>query len=391
MNTQLISINPCFYTELGHNYYYLQSVEKACQIIGWDFFALLPEKNIVESLPANWLKNLKCPTIKLWFEKIEGSPYRRPRKMIRAKQRIKYGASLAKALIKIFKKNKHGRHILFYEAFALSDIQLLLKLYYLLPFKNTELWLVFRYPSAFFDAELDKYKIFIEKVKNTKLHLKLITDTELLKQDLENCFKHLFHVFPIPIPSNIQSKNNSKIIQPIQCWWPGIIRQGKGLDIIQKFAQSENESNSLIQLIACKSAKLSARLKSPKLLLLDDALSKEEYDLFLKKSHFILLPYNDACYEKTSSNIFMEAILSDSIPLVYPNTWMSYELQKYSLERLVLDWDTNTLSEKIIALSQDLDIKEKLTKMKQKYLEFHNIDCYGKQMLELAETASDEN
>ncbi len=391
MKTQLISINPCFYTELGHNYYYLQSVEKACQIIGWDFFALLPEKNILEGLPSNWLKVLKNSTIKVVFERIEKTPYKRPRRWIRAKQRIKYGASLAKALLKRFKSSKKAHRILFYEAFALTDLELLLNLLRFLPLKNTELWLMLRYPSTFFKSEIERYKSFIEKVKKTHLNLKLVTDTELLKEDLEACFKFPFHVFPLPIPENQLVTDYQKSTTSIQCWWPGIVRQGKGLDIIQKFAQSQNESNRLVQLIASKSAQLSAHSQSPHLLLLEDSLSKEDYDLFLKKSHFILLPYNDPCYEKTSSNIFMETILSGSIPLVYPNTWMSHELQKYSLEKLILDWDANTLSDKMIAIDKDLEIKKKLNIIKQKYLEFHNIESYGKQMLELAKTSSNEN
>ncbi len=380
MKTQIISINPCFYTELGHNYYYLKSVEEACKFLNWDFHALLPKKNILNGLPSNWNKAIKNPTVRVCFELIEKMPYKRPRKFVKARQRISYYLSMHQALWKLLRKDKNHSKILLYEAFGVDDIRLIAQLISFLPCKNLKLWLIFRYPSSFMGEDAKKYKLWLSKIEKSKVHLKLITDTDLLQQDLNECFKSEFEVFPIPLPNDLNRKFNKKRVQQISCWWPGIVRSGKGLDLIQKFSTSNSDSNKLIKLIAAKSANLVQQKKGPHLEILDDRLSKEQYNHYLANSDFILLPYTDACYEKTSSNIFVEALLAGKIPLVYPNTWMAYELQRYSLPELIVDWKSSSLSNKIVEIYKNQGIKEKLSHMQSNYNKFHNIKSFSANM-----------
>lgn len=385
MKTKIISINPCFYTELGHNYYYLKSVEEACKFLNWDFHALVPKKNILNGLPSNWNKAIKNPTVRVCFELIEKMPYKRPRKFVRARQRVSYYLSVYQALWKLLRKDKNHSKILLYEAFGVEDLSLLANLISFLPFKNLELWLIFRYPTSFMKEDAQKYKHLLSKIKNSKIQLKLITDTDLLQQDLNECFKSDLKVFPIPLPDDLNRKFNKNKAQPISCWWPGIVRQGKGLDLIQKFSTSNCGSNKLIKLIVAKSANLVEQKQGPHLETLDDRLSKEQYDDYLANSDFILLPYTDACYEKTSSNIFVEALLAGKIPLVYSDTWMAYELKKYSLPELVVDWKSSSLSNKIVAIHKNQEIKEKLAQMQASYSKFHNIKNFSANMKELLE------
>ena len=337
MKTKIISINPCFYTEIGHNFYYLKSVEKACNILNWDFHALVPQKNILKDLPSNWYKVINSPTIRVWFEFIEKKPYKRPRKLIRAKQRFLYYLSVYRALKKLLRKDKHNPSILLYEAFGVEDLSLIAQLIPFLPCKNLQIWLIFRYPASFMNEDAKKYKYWLSKIESSSAQLKLITDTDLLQQDLYQYFESKLEVFPIPLPKDLGKEKTNENTKEITCWWPGVVRPGKGLDIIQEFSASENSSNRLIKLIAAKSANLVQQKRGPHLKILDDKLSKDDYNLHLAKSDFILLPYTDACYEKTSSNIFVEALLAGKIPLVYSNTWMAYELEKFSLSELILD------------------------------------------------------
>ena len=76
---------------------------------------------------------------------------------------------------------------------------------------------------------------------------------------------------------------------------------------------------------------------------LEDKLSKREYDKHLNQSDFILMPYTDPCYEKTSSNGFLEAVLTEKTPLVHPNTWMAHELKKFSLSDLIMGLECSYL------------------------------------------------
>lgn len=387
MKTQLITINPCFFSQLGHNFYYLKSVEKACESIGWNFSAILPKKNLIENLPAHWVKSLDCPILKVCYELVEKKPYKRPRKKERFKQRLKYYYSLAKSLKAMSNKDQFQKRVLFYEAFSLSDIQLVLKLLKILRLSNTEVWLMMRYPHSFYaEKELCEYKKLIAKAKAGHWPLKLVADTELLAVDLSEYFDFPVTVFPIPMTQLGQPSktNNDSII----CWWPGVVRADKGLDIIQQFAASENATNSKITLVAAESAHLTLQSNGPKIKLLTDHLSKEDYIHYFNQSDVILLPYNEPRYQKSSSNIFMEAVLSDSIPLVYPDTWMAYELSRFDLDELIIDWSPEHLSDKIVKLHQNKNIRDKLAKLKKKYSEFHTIDSYGQTMLHLANADS---
>ena len=388
MNAKFISINPCFYTELGHNYYYLKSVEKACRLIGWDFSALVPQKNIIENLPSSWGKNLNCPTIRICYKQIEKKTYKRPRRLIRAKQRSLYYLSLFRTLHKILKKDKKSSKIIFYEAFSVGDIRLFTNLIPILPRKHLKVWLVFRYPSSFIKEDLGEYRRLLTVFKKNRVPFKLITDTDLLQKDLTQSLGYKVEVFPIPLPKEPVKKYSKPDYEPIKCWWPGIVRAGKGLEHIQKFSSSKNDSNKLIELIAAKSANLIASPKGPKLNILEDDLSKANYDHHLAHSDFILLPYIDSCYEKTSSNGFAEALVAGKIPVVFPKTWMAFELKKFHLQELILDWESSSLSDQLVRLYQNQSIQIKLKQMQDHYLRFHNIANYSKSMAKLLKKQS---
>lgn len=379
MKTQILTLNPWFYTKSGHNYVYLDSLEKACKKLDWKFSALLPKKNVVENLPDHWMKCIDCPTVRHWFEYIEKSPYKRARKVIRAKQRIRYFTSL---LSNVRKNLIKGHNILFLETFATTDLTLLTHLLYFLPKKNLQLWLLYRYPSFFMKEDVNVYKKCHEKIVKMGIKLKLIADSDLLVEDQSRAFNYKVHLFPIPHVEDFEIKKGEKK-DTIDCWWPGLAREGKGQKIIQNFALSNSIHNSLFQIFAAKNAKLESTLNSPNIIELKDELSREEYIYHLLESDLILLPYIDLCYEKTTSGIFVEAIMAGNVPVVYPGTWMAYELKKHSLEKLIINWDQETLAEKLLEIHQDDIIKEKLSLMRSHYQKFHSIENFASEMEKL--------
>ncbi|MCH9633773.1 MAG: hypothetical protein S4CHLAM7_05060 [Chlamydiae bacterium] len=109
-------------------------------------------------------------------------------------------------------------------------------------------------------------------------------------------------------------------------------------------------------------------------------LDRETYISWMKKSDVILLPYSDPHYEKSTSSIFLEAILARKIPLVYPNTWMAYELKKYNLEELIIDWKPNELADLILKAYSNNSLLDKLDKMRGAYEKFHHLDNYAETM-----------
>ena len=56
--TKIYSIIPWLKNEVGHNYEYNLSIEKAAKINGWDFCALIPKKCQIENLKDNWMRCL---------------------------------------------------------------------------------------------------------------------------------------------------------------------------------------------------------------------------------------------------------------------------------------------------------------------------------------------
>ena len=53
---------------------------------------------------------------------------------------------------------------------------------------------------------------------------------------------------------------------------------------------------------------------------------------------FVLLPYDKKIYAECNLGIFVEAIVAGKITLVSADTWMAYELNKFKLTELVIDW-----------------------------------------------------
>ncbi len=375
MSKQLITINPWFYTSIGHNYIYNQSIEKAALKQNWSFFAILPEKNILSPLAPNWMKVLDCPTVRHWHELIEGRPYFRPKKLVRFKERMRYIYSLWKALKPLLAK-KGTSSILFLETFSPHDIEVLKTVLSFLPKRNLTLWLLYRYPAEFMKTEVGIYKKVHHKIQTSKVNLQMLTDSELLKANLEKAFDLPFTTLPIPHVEGFEA-NSTVEKDLIYCWWPGVVREGKGLSVIQGFAASLNENNKHFHLIAAQSAALPASARGPKITLLADHLSRDDYASWMNKSDLILLPYTDAHYKEATSGIFIESIMAGKIPVVYPGTWMAYELEKHQIHELIINWDTENLATELLKIYQSSLIRTKINQLREYYSSFHNLDSFA--------------
>lgn len=375
MKKQLITINPWFYTSIGHNYIYNQSIEKAALAQNWSFYAILPKKNILSPLTPNWIKAMDCPTVRHWHDLIEGRPYYRPRKMVRFKERMKYRFSLWQALKPLLKKADTSS-ILFLETFSPHDIEILKTILHFLPKKNLTIWLLYRYPAEFMKSEVDIYNKIHKQISALNIHLQLLTDSELLKTNLEKAFGLPFTVLPIPHVEGFEI-DIPKQKSLINCWWPGVVREGKGLSIIQGFAASQNENNKLFHLIAAQSAALPTLDHGPEITLLADHLSREDYASWMNKSDLILLPYTDIHYKEATSGIFIESIMAGKIPIVYPGTWMAYELEKHQIHELIINWDTENLATTLLTIYQNPTIRTKVDQLREYYSSFHNLNSFA--------------
>ena len=100
-------------------------------------------------------------------------------------------------------------------------------------------------------------------------------------------------------------------------------------------------------------------------------------------SDIILLPYAPSSYRFRTSGIFVEAITMGKIALTTKNTWMAYELEKYDLKELIIDWDAPTIVQKLEEIYLNKSIREKLKFMTNEYCKFHNIETFAKKLKSL--------
>lgn len=381
VSTQFISICPWLYNELGHSLIYTQHIEKAVMHNLWIFKALVPKKAVLPSLSPNWVNQINCPTVRHWYEYIEKKKYRRPKKRVRAKERLFYYISLYRLIKKEMKAHPKSRFFLFFEAFAQTDIALITHLLKWLPAKRMTIGLVHRYQSSTLGKDVQRYQKHHEKILKSKAQLRLFTDSDLLKKDLEPYFNYPIDVLPIHyIESDLYSPKGLESV--VTAWWPGLVREGKGLKIINEYLASESTKNQYIKLVLSEECSANKKDSGPQTHFVAKHLSREDYLKWLQNSDVILLPYNDPHYQKATSSIFIEAVMAGKMPLVYPNTWMAYELTKHHLKELISSWDSNLLSQEILDKVNDSKIREKLEKMRKAYVGFHHLNAYALKLKE---------
>jgi hypothetical protein len=101
----------------------------------------------------------------------------------------------------------------------------------------------------------------------------------------------------------------------------------------------------------------------------------------------ILLPYDSWRYGEATSGAFVESVAAGKFPLVSRGTWMAYELEKFGLNELVIDWKSDRLFDIIVELSASASVAEKFAVMRTAYRRFHNESCYAEHMLRIFQQA----
>lgn len=179
-----------------------------------------------------------------------------------------------------------------------------------------------------------------------KKNIRLISDSEILKNEFEKITSFEIHVLPIPhtkILSDkiIRSKNGSEIIAISL----GPARLQKGFDqivnLIKNYLIHKNDFkynvvfnlhcvNSNNDKIISDQINILKSLKSENIKLIESNLTELEYFQMLNNSDIVLLPYNSLSYYAQTSGIFTEALSMGKPVIVTKNTWMSIQLEKFS-------------------------------------------------------------
>ena len=363
MKTTFYSLMPCLNTEVGHIYKYNHSFAEAAQINGCNHVGIIPKRCSISSVPKHWLKILtqdEWDTNKSFLPRIMASLKNIP-SFLRLFYRIKKD-SKSNSILFI----EHGLHHLLGCAIAIFIAN-----------PKIELWILHRYD---YFGQRSRAKIYhcMHKILQWKLgknHVKLLTDSELLAGIQSNLFKSKIHLVPIPHTciTPMKKDNPDKIL----LWWPGgSIREAKGLKYVQKLVL---DLNPKFQLILARKAKPLFNNQIKHINFIETTLRRKEYEMWMHRVDFVLLPYLPSVYHSSTSGIFVETVVSGAIPLTIDGTWMAHELKKHHLSELILDWNHSILPH-LEKIKKNDEIQQKLQDMQHCYLEFHSLKGFANSM-----------
>ena len=273
--------------------------------------------------------------------------------------------------------------ILFIEFFIFAHLAALVLALLPLPRGNLSIWLL--------------YRIDIQRQPTRRLYrllngvlrrlvggrLRLLTDSQLLANALEPALGQPLQVVPIPhaaangpvIPPTIPCKQRRREITI--CWWPGAMREDKGLDVLRSLASQAGPAAHQACLVAASITGLQTVRGGCQVHLVPNELSRPEYQGWMAAADIILLPYALSSYIERTSGIFVEAITAGKLAPVTAGTWMASELLAHDLPELVVDWESPVIWDVLLALVHNNDLLPRLAAMQIYYRQYHSEDNYA--------------
>lgn len=327
------SLAPALKREGGHDLSYHRAVEQAAKLIGLSFQAL-----VAEDCKALLPNSCWQPYFSNFFQDI-------------------------KKLL----KNQKKPAIYFLESFSGKELFSLTINCLLFAKKETRICLLFRYGlhQLYKNGRLH---LFFAKLLQKRLGKNFIalTDSEIIRAEMANKIA----ISLMPIPHTEQTGESPVSPQPI-FWWPGSPRPQKGLDDIRHLAKEA--AHFPLEMVAARSSGLPITL-------IDDDLSRENYNLQMSRSSVILLPYDPAVYSHGTSGILVEAVTAGKMPVVKAGSWLAAELRRHNLSELIVDFANPQFFEKTLALLHNKAVQTKLRAMQQAYIAFHGVESFAEHL-----------
>ena len=327
--------------EGGHDFVYNCSLQKMISRCLVNYQAFASKSTTLCNLPTNWSKIFRGRKWRVF--------------------------DFLKLFLK--KRNKTERRCFFLEKFFLLDLCPLTVAIFLFFRKGDSLSLLFRYEKNQRRGILYLFLIFLLKIRLGK-NLVLLTDSELIAQS----YVPYLNLIVMPIPHVEDMIFSRPTHEKVILWWPGGPRLSKGLQDIQKLAKESMPPH--VELVVARSSLLQNESYSLNVRPVSDILSRKEYQQLMEDANIVLLPYDPIIYSKGTSGILVEAIIAGKMPFVKEGSWLSYELRRFSLEKLIIDWSKADLVKTILELYQDPELHNRLEKMRFAYTEFHSLKTY---------------
>lgn len=266
---------------------------------------------------------------------------------------------------RLVRTKKHKQRIFLQENFNLKEFLFLSIALLFFGNKKDSLWLIFRY-----DFSQLRYKGSIHRflIKCLGRKIKPFTDSELIAKQVKN-------VTLLPIPHAPSPTQRKEVKALISCLWPGEPREAKGKREILTLLNSTDPKAKEYKMMF--SEELTYKKKEVLVKTLPKIVAQEKYIAQLMESDVLFLPYHETMYKSSTSGIFVEGIIAGKIPFVKKGTWLSYELERFDLKELIVDWENPLFFTYIHPLIFSKEIERKLHIMQHAYAEFHSKKNFG--------------
>lgn len=353
----------------GHNLVYHYAIKSVADALGWDYQGWMPKNAPFEPLSEFIFKKLNT------FNR-PASPF----------SKIKNIFQNIAPFCKLLGQKRGGKKILLLEHFSICELISLwfASLFAKSALQNTELWLIHRYPPEQGMYNGRPYKILHHCLawRLGKNQLKLLTDSSLLAEKQSQFYGLPVHVLPIPHTQFIRSCRIEKVPGKLYCWWGTSVRSERGVEEILFLASLLQKGESNLVLILPESLKRES-LKNH-IHWIADGLDRAEYDAWILSSDITLLPYQMHLYRERTSGVFVESVVAGSIPFVTRGTWMGYELNRFGLMDLSVDWRRPDLLNHIANVCNNPDVLSQLKRLQEDYVKTHSQENFTKTFHRLA-------
>lgn len=244
---------------------------------------------------------------------------------------------------------------------------------------HDQAWFILRYDILDFDLHILLHSDLLRSLHmQFGSRIQFLTDTCLIQKDAEEKLGAPVKLLPIPhtfTPLHPPEK------EPIICWWPGKPRPDKGLDVIQRILQISSPNNLLVRCGFTPEIDLASVRAS--INFLPNILTQEDYCKTMSSVHALLLPYQKERYAYSSSGIFIEGVVAGKMPFVTDGTWLSYELERFGLDALAIEWRDPDLWHRILELYRDHKLQMRLQEMQAEYRIYHSTQNYSRVIADL--------
>jgi hypothetical protein len=332
----------------GHFYHLHKAVQKAVEPLMQEVSVYVPLKAHFDAAPPGW---------KQWFNLFNTRTNRR---------------KFLKDCIRLFKQPSDGPRIFFLEFFGRKDFALYSLAALLFARKQDFLWILYRDDLSIRRKKDLKTIRFFSKLIQLRFRRRFVplTDSELLIEACSKWFGFRPTLFPIlsvpyqPVKVSLKDK--------VVCTWLGNPRPEKGEIEIARLVEIQDPAAARI-VLNLSGATYFPPVKNQLTIQLRKAyLTEGEYYASLNESDVVLLPYDPIKYKMRTSGAFVEAILSGKVPLVKQGSWLAYELKRFGLDELIIDWNHPQFFTQLLTTLKSPTLSVKLAQMQQAYHSFHS-------------------